>query len=309
MYSNNGRRGSIQSLGGNSTQQQSGLDSRASSIYGGISTHPMDPNYGTSLQSMASEFANDPRFQAPRLQDRSHPLDGGRRKLSHPHLFKDQRGGKGPRPSSSASSLRAKTSPLETTGVAIPRWKGDRHAAPREQDSMAGAAQSLESTASMTPKASTQYLPGAVFSTSPTNHGVQGSEYSIHTLKSLGSNINNKDTNNDTDTDTDTDTNKYNTRGRNNSAGSYSGNPGSSRGRSVATAASIFNNPGGSASLPPLPPSDAGTSLQQFPRNRNKRGSVASATFDPDSSGMPMSQTKRKPSVPKDEDEDSSADH
>ena len=280
MYSNRERRGSVQSLAGNPIPSRPGLGSRASSTYGGITTHPsalIEPHHGTSLQSMSSQLsgsgnghATDPRMQAPHLQDRSHPLEGHRRKLSHP-LFKDQRGSKGPRSSSSSSSLRAKTSPLEAPGVAIPRVKNDRHvvSSSREQDSAAGVTRSLDSVSSLTPRASTQFLPGVVFSSSPTGHGVQGSEYSIHTLKSSGSNMNNQDNS-------------------------------QQKGGSGVTAASIFNDhPSGSSSLPPLPPSDSGTSHQHSPRNSKKRGSVGSATFS-DSSSVPLLQTKHNPNVPKD---------
>ncbi|KAF9982190.1 hypothetical protein BGZ65_003140 [Modicella reniformis] len=304
------RRGSIQSLSGNNNnnnipqQPRPKLGSRASSTCSYVLSPPSmgasatDFNYGTSLQS--TPFHQYPRPGNSQAPDRSHTYDSHGPKKSYPYLSKGRKEGKG------AIGVKPTS---DAPGVAIPRWRGDRSAFPThsEQDFVAGVAQSLDSSASLTAKAPLQFLPGVIFSTSPPNHGVQGSEHSIHTIKrSSGSNMDNSNYNNNTSTN-----NNNHSHARNNS-----GSPSKLRGgnSAVGSGSVVYNDQTRSASLPPIPPaqsSDSGLShhqqqqqqQQQYPRKKKTRGSVISAGYDLDTSGMPMYQTKHKPSEFRDEDD------
>ncbi|ORZ22823.1 magnesium transporter NIPA-domain-containing protein [Lobosporangium transversale] len=220
---NEERRDSIQSLGQvQLPSQRPPLGSRASSACSGgfplpsITARPSSTslaqydmnNYGTSLQSTPTPMhfarlsnaglANDPRYQASHLQERSVSQDpfnkNHRRKESIPLMPKEQTKN-GPVSSQSKSSLdmhavaTANTN-VPSSGVAVPRRSDDRPvyhpASASELGFVADVSQSLDSETSSTPKATStaKYLVGAILSSSPSTNHAQGSEYAFQTLKS-----------------------------------------------------------------------------------------------------------------------------
>ncbi|KAF9360735.1 hypothetical protein BGX26_008018 [Mortierella sp. AD094] len=285
---NEDRRGSEQSLSQNPTHsQRPPLGSRSSSACSGVypqyslgthpsstSSAPTELNYGTSSQSSQMQFprpntglATDPRYQAPHLQERSlsqdSPYKQPNRKISMPHISKEQKEPK-------TSSMKIKTS-----GATGPRRKGDRHMfpSPSEQDFVSEVARSFDSISSSTPKAAPKIFPGTILSASPPSHVAQGSEYAFQTLKSPVS------------------------ASAHGNFGSYQSD--SSRGNSAVSPVSDQ----GSASLPPLPPTDSGSHplIQQQPlRKKKKRG--GSVTNGSDSSSLPLQQTKHRQSLHGDDD-------
>ncbi|KAF8981900.1 hypothetical protein BGZ46_002141 [Entomortierella lignicola] len=254
---NDDRRGSVQSLNQNpANMQRPLLGSRSSSACSG--TYPQYSISNTSLVPTELNYGTSSQSSNIQYPRPAPHLQERSFPQDSPHKTPNRKisipyMSKEHVETKGAPSLKIKTS--ELVGPAAPRHKGDRHT-PSEQDFVAEVALLLDSSSS-TPRATQKVYPGAILSASPTNHVAHGSEYAFQTLKSSSST-------------------------------STRGNFGSNHNN-----LSIFSTDQGSASLPPLPPSDAGipplyTQHQQPLQKKKKRSSLV---YDSDSSDLPLQQT------------------